>query len=243
MHLTNTPLLPRLWHTITAHKWKVLGLFVAVLLPLIVFGVLAEDVLEQGSFFFDDPLLLSLHSAATPFWDTTMLTFSRLGYGWGVVPLDIALTLLLIVRRHHRDALFFGLSVGGAALLNQLAKTVFGRQRPTLWESIAPERTMSFPSGHAMGAMALAAALIVLLWPTRWRYPMLLGGIFFTLMVGFSRIYLGVHYPSDVLAGWAASLAWVMGLSTVLYGRIGKPSASQTPTPSVQAEEQSSGAS
>jgi undecaprenyl-diphosphatase len=96
---------------------------------------------------------------------------------------------------------------------------------------------MSFPSGHAMASMALAVALIVLLWPTRWRYPMLLGGIFFTIMVGLSRIYLGVHYPSDVLAGWVASLAWVMGLSRVLYGRFGKPSASQTPAPSVQAEE------
>lgn len=243
MHLVNTPLLPRLWRTIIAHKWKVAGLFAAVLVPLIMFGVLAEDVLEQGSFFFDDPLLLYYHGIATPFWDAIMLTFSRLGYAWGVVPLDIVLTLLLVFRRHHRDALFFGLSVGGAALLNQIAKTFFNRQRPTLWESLAPERTMSFPSGHAMGSMALAVALIVLLWPTRWRYPMLIGGIFFSFMVGLSRIYLGVHYPSDVLAGWAASLAWVTGLSYVLYGRFGKPSPSQTPTPSVQAEERSSAAS
>ena len=213
----------RLWNTLVRHRWRLLTLFVAVLVPLTLFGVLAEDVIDREGFFFDDPILLYARGLSTPGVDIFMLTMSWLGYKWGVVPLAAIVLLWLLLRRHKRDGLFFGLSVIGAALLNQGAKLFFGRERPRLWTSIAPEYNFSFPSGHAMGSMALVAALVVLLWPTRWRYPILLGGGLFVLLVSLSRVYLGVHYPSDILAGWVASFAWVMGLSSILYGRLGKP--------------------
>jgi undecaprenyl-diphosphatase len=82
-----------------------------------------------------------------------------------------------------------------------------------------PESTFSFPSGHAMQSMAVGAALVILLWETRWRYVALLLSASFVLAVGLSRIYLGVHYPSDILAGWAASVAWVVGLRSVMMNR------------------------
>ncbi len=223
MHMSFATLRSRLWHMLRTHRWQLFSLFVAVLLPLYLFGALAEDVVERESFSLDDPLLLYAHSLATPTWDAVMLLLSRLGYQWGVVPLDVTILLALLFRRLRRDSLFFGLSVIGAAILNQTAKVLFGRDRPKLWPSVAPEPTFSFPSGHAMGSAALVTALVVLLWPTRWRYPMLLLGSIFVLLVSLSRIYLGVHYPSDILAGWAASFAWVMGLSSILYGRLGKP--------------------
>lgn len=205
------------WHFLKAHRWQLLWLFVAVLLPLLLFGLLAEDVLEHQAFRFDDPLLLDLHHLATPGLDRLMLGLSLLGYQAGVVPVDLAVALWLLLRRHLRAALFFMLAVGGAGLLNQLTKWLFGRDRPKLWPSLAPEATFSFPSGHAMGSIALVTALVILLWSTHWRYPMLVIGSLFVLLVGVSRLYLGVHYPSDVLAGWVASFAWVMGLSYVLY--------------------------
>ncbi len=212
----------RLWAIVVAHRGALFLLFVAVLLPLYAFSELAGEVLEQEAFVYDDPFLLFAHSLMSPQRDAAMLLMSKLGYQWGVLPLDVGIACWLLLRSHRRDALFFGLSVGGAALLNQAAKLFFGRERPKLWVSLAPEPNASFPSGHAMGSMALVAALIVLLWPTRWRYAALLIGGAFVGLVGFSRIYLGVHYPSDVIAGWLAALAWVMGLSLILYNRFGK---------------------
>jgi membrane-associated phospholipid phosphatase len=213
----------RLWRTIVEHRWQLLLLFVLVLLPLYGFGELAEEVVQQEAFGWDDPILLFVHNLGSPALDAFMLFMSRVGYQWGVLPLDVAVFVYFVIRRRRYDALFFGLAVGGAALLNVGAKLLFGRARPELWLSIAPEYDFSFPSGHAMGSMALAAALVVLLWATRWRYVAFVVGAVFVLLIGLSRIYLGVHYPSDILAGWAAAFAWVMGISSVLYKRLGKP--------------------
>jgi membrane-associated phospholipid phosphatase len=200
-------------------RWALLVLFFGVLIPLYVFGKLAEDVAEQAVFSFDKPILLFIHSLATPFLDNVMLAFSALGYLFGVVPLDIGLFLFLLWRHRWRYATFWGLAIGGAALLNLIAKSAFGRIRPDLWLSIAPEVTFSFPSGHAMGSMALVTALIVLAWPTRWRWISIIVGGLFVFFVGLSRSYLGVHYPSDILAGWAASVAWVLGVSVFLKSK------------------------
>ena len=101
--------------------------------------------------------------------------------------------------------------------LRTWAKQLFARERPSLWESIAPEATYSFPSGHAMGSMTLAAVLILLAWRTRWRWPVALLTGAFTVLVGLSRVYLGVHYPSDILAGWAAALAWTVGIYATVF--------------------------
>jgi membrane-associated phospholipid phosphatase len=223
--LVRTHILP--WLRI--HWLRLLVLFSGVLIPLYVFGELAEDVAEHESFFFDQPILLFLHSHATLILDQIMLFFSRVGYSFGVIPLDILIPLLLLWRRRWGDALFWILAVGGAAVLNLAAKQLFGRIRPDLWLSLAPETTFSFPSGHAMGSMALVAALIVLVWPTSWRWPAIILGGLFVFLVGLSRIYLGVHYPSDILAGWAASLAWVVGVSFVLYGHFIKPTSRSEP--------------
>ncbi len=141
-----------------------------------------------------------------------MLLASQLGFTWGVVPGAVAVFAGLLAAGRIRRATYFGLAVGGSALLNLLAKAVFVRERPSLWLSIAPEHSYSFPSGHAMGAMSLAATIVLLVWYTPWRWPALVLGLAFTAWVGASRVYLGVHFPSDILAGWTAALAWVSGV-------------------------------
>ena len=194
------------------HPFRLLLPFVGVLLPLWVFAALAADVHRGEVFFFDQPMLVWLHAHASPRVDALFQLMSELGYHWGVVPVNIGLLAWLMWRRRYRDGLFFGLAVLGSAALNLGAKAFFARGRPDLWLSLAPEDTYSFPSGHAMGSATLAVAAILLAWHTRWRWPVAAVGALFVLLVGLSRVYLGVHYPSDILAGWAAATAWVVAM-------------------------------
>lgn len=211
-------------------RWKsLLMLFLGVGLPLVAFGALAEDVWSRSGIGWDVPILRWINRHATPGRDEAMKFISAIGYAYGVVPMSFVIGLVLLAMRRRGNALFWAVAMGGTSAMNTGAKMFFRRDRPDLWLSPAPEHTYSFPSGHAMGSMALAAALAVLAWPTRWRWWAILLGSAFTLLVGFSRMYLGVHYPSDVVAGWAASLAWVLGLSHVAYGRLVKPRPRATP--------------
>ena len=191
--------------------------FVGVLLPLWAFGELADEVREAEAFPFDAPILQFAQVAARDGFDKLFVVASKLGYQWGVVPFDILLVLGLAMARKLREGLFAGIALTGSALLNLGTKQLFGRERPTLWESIAPESTFSFPSGHAMGSMTLACVLVLLAWHTRWRWWVALPAAVFVVMVGLSRVYLGVHFPSDILAGWAAALAWVVACYLLVF--------------------------
>ena len=199
--------------------WRLLVLFACVLLPLWGFGEIAEDVRAGDAFGFDRPLLEFAHSHESPSLDGLALLLGRIGYLDGVVPFDIALVLFLALRGRKRESVFAGIALGGSALLNVAAKHYFGRARPDFWLSLAPETTFSFPSGHAMGSMTLAAVLVALVWNTRWRWrwPLSVAAVAFALLVGMSRVYLGVHFPSDILAGWSAALAWTAGVYALVF--------------------------
>ncbi|UWX03463.1 phosphatase PAP2 family protein [Pseudoxanthomonas sp. NC8] len=194
-------------------------LFAGVLLPLWLFAELADEVHEMEAMVFDDALLLRLHAWTSPAADRAFVWISLTGYRYGVVPVDILLSLALLAWRRWREAAFAIVAFTGSALLNLSTKALFQRQRPSLWESIAPETTFSFPSGHAMGSMTLTTVAVLLAWRTRWRWPVFALAAAFTTLVGLSRPYLGVHYPSDVLGGWAAGLAWAAGVYLVLFRR------------------------
>ena len=193
-------------------------LFLGVLAPLWLFAELADEVHElEEMVHADEALLRWLNGLAGPRLDAFFVAVTHAGYEYGVIPLDVLLSLVLLLKRKWREATFAVVSFVGSALLNLAAKHSFQRARPDLWESIAPETTFSFPSGHAMGSMTLAMVAILLAWRTRWRWPVVAAAAAFVLLVGLSRLYLGVHYPSDVLAGWAAGLAWVAGTYLVLF--------------------------
>lgn len=206
-------------HWMARNAWRLLLLFAGVLLPLAGFVALADEVHEFESFHFDAPLLWQMHGLHAPALDQLFVLLSKLGYEWFLIPADVLIIAALLWRRRWREATFVALSFVGSALLNMGSKHFFQRERPSLWESIAPESTFSFPSGHAMGTMTLAITLVLLAWNTRWRWPVLLLAPSFSLLVSVSRVYLGVHYPSDILAGWCAALVWVVGCYLVMFSR------------------------
>ena len=199
------------------YGWRLFLLLVGLMLPLWGFAELADEVREGEPFEFDEPILYLARDLANAGFDRAFQLFSALGYEWGVVPLDILLVAALALKRRVREALFAGLALAGSALLNLGTKQLFARERPSLWESIAPEHTYSFPSGHAMGSMTLAWVCVLLAWRTRWRFPVLAVVTAFTLLVGLSRVYLGVHFPSDILAGWAAASIWAVACFFMVF--------------------------
>lgn len=194
------------------YRWNILLLFFAVLLPLLIFGSLAAEVLEKENFVFDGPVLQYLHSHANAFFDALMLFFTRAGSAMILAPFDVIFGLILLQKTKRFQAGFWIVAIGGAGLLNLFAKHFYSRMRPDLWVGAVHETTYSFPSGHAMHSMAVVAALVLLSWRTRWRLPTVILGSVFVAMVGLSRVYFGVHFPSDILAGWVASIAWVTGV-------------------------------
>ena len=196
---------------------RMLLLLVGLMLPLWGFAELADEVREGEPFEFDEPILYFARDLANAGFDRAFLLFSALGYEWGVVPFDILLVLGLALKRRAREALFAGLALAGSALLNLGTKQLFARERPSLWESIAPEHSFSFPSGHAMGSMTLACVCVLLAWRTPWRWPVAIAALAFTLLVGLSRVYLGVHFPSDILAGWAAASIWAVACFLLVF--------------------------
>ena len=209
-------------HWMAHNAWRFALLFVGLLLPLAGFVALADEVHEFESFHFDAPLLWTLHGLHSPGLDRFFVLLSKLGYAWFLIPADVLIVLVLLWRKRWREATFVAICFVGSALLNMGSKQFFQRDRPSLWESIAPESTFSFPSGHAMGSMTLAITLVLLAWNTRWRWPVLVLAPSFSLLVSVSRVYLGVHYPSDILAGWCAALVWVVGCFLVMFRR-GQP--------------------
>ena len=208
--------LRRLW---TRHRGPLLGLL-SLVVPWFVFVRLAREVWEGEGLPGDHLLRELLHTHHGPAQDTVAFWLARLGGPVEASVLAIMVFLGVWGAMHRRAAAFFGLAVVGAEMLNLAAKYFVPRSRPLPWLDLPLQTAYSFPSGHSMAAAALGAALAFLLWPTRWRWAGLVLGLAWALGMGWSRVYLGVHYPSDVLAGWVGSVGWVSGLHLLLQYRI-----------------------
>ena len=199
-------------HALHVHKLLLISLLLGLVAPWVIFINVAEDIWESGGFIGDKWILEFLHTHTTPELNKLALALTAAAGPLPMSVLTLLITLGLAVWGTRFQAWFFGLSVGGAMALNLLVKVLFARPRPDLWPSLKPAFYYSFPSGHAMGAAALVTALGFLVWPRRGQWLAWGLGAGFVLGVGWSRMYLGVHFPSDVLAGWTGSVGWVAGL-------------------------------
>lgn len=190
-----------------------IGLVVALLAGA-TFGWLGEEVLDGDTQALDDRLRLLVNRYATPTLTAIMGFASEWGSPRWLSVVAGVTTVVFLARGWPRGALLTVVTLAGAGLLNGGLKLFFGRERPTaFFEQYPSPGSFSFPSGHALFATAFFGGLAVLLWArlrgARARLAVALLAAACILLIGFSRIYLGVHYPSDVLGGFAAGIVWV----------------------------------
>jgi undecaprenyl-diphosphatase len=105
--------------------------------------------------------------------------------------------------------------------ISYTTKLTFHRPRPHLWDLFYRlPSDCSFPSGHALSSMTLVVILVALTWGSRWCKWGLLFGSLFVLTIGWTRLYLGIHYPSDILGGWLLGISWGIGVSLLVKPRL-----------------------
>ena len=186
---------------------------------LYVFFQIADEVSENEIERLDDYVFRLFRSPADvadplgpPWLEETMAEITSLGGYPILIVLVVSVVGFLLVAQKRGPALFVFLSVASGTLVGHVLKLVYDRPRPDLVEPIISTHTASFPSGHAtMSAvvyLTLASLIVRLLDDTSTRIYVILVAVFLTLLIGISRIYLGVHWPSDVVAGWALGTAW-----------------------------------
>ena len=190
---------------------SVVGLAVAVL-ALFLFGWLADEMLEGDTLAFDLHVRAAVHALAAPGVTRAMILVSTLGGPAVLAPAGAALVALFAWRRWWRGAILLLVSMVGAGVLDGALKLAFRRARPTPFFDYPAPASYSFPSGHALFAFCFFTTAAALLAP-RLPHPALRGLVWLLaagsiLAIGCSRIYLGVHYPSDVVAGFTAGLLW-----------------------------------
>lgn len=188
---------------------------------LLLFAVLAYGVHEGHVYGFDETILLALRSSADPsrpigpaWMEMAVIDFTALGSTTLLVLVTLLTAGYLAVDGKRSTALFVMAATLGGAGLNYVLKLGFDRPRPDVVPHLVSIHTLSFPSGHAMGTAITYLTLGVLIMRTV-RNPAvkayaLTVALVLTLLIGLSRLYLGVHWPTDVLAGWAVGSAWAL---------------------------------
>jgi membrane-associated phospholipid phosphatase len=199
----------------------ILGALLIAATALFVFGWLAEEMLEGDTQKFDTFVRTAVHQHATPTLTWFMMGFSFLGSVAVVTTLCLVAICVFLYSRQARTAALLAVTMAGMAALDVALKLAFHRPRPVAYFGPTPA-SYSFPSGHAMGSVCFYGVLAAILAARArgkgakgsiWTAAMLLIG-----MIGYSRIYLGVHYPSDVIAGYCAGAVWVGAV--VFLGKI-----------------------
>lgn len=156
------------------------------------------------------------------------------------VTLTILVALVLgwlLLRRRRRTALFVLVATVGGVALGHGLKTAFGRERPTIVPHLMEESSLSFPSGHSMMSSVVYLTLGALLARSvprrREKIYLVVAAAMLSVAIGVSRVYMGVHYPTDVLAGWSAGTAWALFCGTVAWwlqrrGKLATPAGDET---------------
>jgi membrane-associated phospholipid phosphatase len=189
------------------------GLLTAIA-TLIFFGWLADEALEGETREFDEVTRAAVHQLASPLLTVIMRGVSFVGSTIALTIGTIFVVVRFAMRKWGREAKLFAITMIGAGLLNMTLKLAFKRARPAPFFDLTPPETYSFPSGHSLTSAvffgALAAILTARIRSRRVRTAIWIVSTAMFLLIGLSRIYLGVHHTTDVIAGFAAALIWIL---------------------------------
>ena len=216
-----------MYQNFTAHQRKharvhsvlMMGAFILFWIPVIIFARLAGEVVERQPLPQDITIINAVHAGHTTVLDNFFLFMTALGEPLVVGAVGFVLLGLCIYKKWYRFAIALFGGIGGALVANLVLKYLFARTRPSIFTPLVVETSYSFPSGHAMVSSAFVGIGIILLWRTRLRIPVIVFGIIATFLIGLSRVYLGVHYPSDILAGWSVGLVWAILIGSIVLNR------------------------
>lgn len=181
------------------------------LVMLFAFFKVGAKVIDKNINFFDNSVVQFTYSFRNPILTEFMKIITSLGGG---IFLGIAViaTILFLLKSHKKDALIFSFILFFGVGLNFLLKNIFQRPRPNLLPLIKTDASYSFPSGHTMNSFIFFTCLSYFIFRKfknrKLGLGLALGAVLLVFLIGVSRIYLGVHYPSDVIAGLIAGLAW-----------------------------------
>jgi undecaprenyl-diphosphatase len=196
-------------------RWMVIFIGVSVFVPI------ALELRQTSVVWFDAPMQRVL-SSMRAYWLTSYMKWVTLfGKGEVLASIAIIVSFFLWWRRHPHSAAYLAISAGGGELMNAGLKLFFGRERPDISLRLISTEGLSFPSGHSMVSAAIygAIAFIAASRFPKARWPVIIACVVLVGSIGFSRAYLYVHYPSDVLAGWGLGVTWPLWLKPLLLGR------------------------
>jgi membrane-associated phospholipid phosphatase len=180
----------------------------------LLFSMLAVDVATGAPIVsFDRAVAGWLHTHETGFATDVVSAVTQLGGATVLLAITLIASLALVLARRFAHAALMGAALAGGEALNMALKAAFERPRPAFSDPIATASGFSFPSGHAMVSLTVYGALAFVILATiksrRARVLVLATAAALVLAIGFSRLYLGVHFLSDVLAGFSVGLAWL----------------------------------
>ena len=195
-----------------------IGLAAAALVA-VLFAWLASEMLEGETRAFDDAVRGFIHQHASQTITSLMSAVTLLGSTVVLLVLSVSVLLVFLRIREQHAAILFALTMAGAFVLNGTLKLSFHRTRPVPYFDLIAPTSYSFPSGHALYSFCFYGTLAALVTARTNRRvtqsAIWMMAILLIILIGLSRVYLGVHYPSDVLAGYAAALLWVC---TIAFG-------------------------